>query len=165
MNISEDSTVLSSWKDIARYLGKGVRTVQRWERHLGLPVRRPIGASQKSAVVLYRGDVDAWLATRFSARTLLKDGEQGNQSSRSARSTLKEGIRTARELRTANQKLTEQIIASIRLLTERCDLLTTQGLQEPWRAGDPLPWGLTAVPDLLPSPQSASNRAGSERIA
>ena len=68
MNISEESTVLSSWKDIARYLGKGVRTVQRWERHLGLPVRRPIGASQKSAVVLYREDVDAWLATRFSAR-------------------------------------------------------------------------------------------------
>src|ERR1700739_1358147 len=92
MDISEDSTVLSSWKDIARYLGKGVRTVQRWERHLGLPVRRPIGASQKSAVVLYRGDVDAWLATRFSARTLLKDGGEGNKSSRFSPSTLKEGI-------------------------------------------------------------------------
>jgi predicted DNA-binding transcriptional regulator AlpA len=162
MNISEDSTVLSSWKDIARYLGKGVRTVQRWERHLGLPVRRPIGASQKSAVVLYRGDVDAWLATRFSARTLLKDGEEGTQSSRSARSALKEGIRTARELRIANQKLTEQIIASIRLLNERCDLLSTQGLQEPWRSGEPVAWGLTAVPELLPAPQS---RVGSERIA
>ena len=165
MNISEDSTVLSSWKDIARYLGKGVRTVQRWERHLGLPVRRPIGASQKSAVVLYRGDVDTWLATRFSARTLQKDGEQGNQSSRSARSTLKEGIRKARELRTANQKLTEQIIASIRLLNERCDLLSTQGLQGPWGAGEPVEWGPTPVPDLLPAPQSTSSRVGSERIA
>jgi predicted DNA-binding transcriptional regulator AlpA len=165
MNISEDSTVLSSWKDIARYLGKGVRTVQRWERHLGLPVRRPIGASQKSAVVLYRGDVDAWLATRFSARTLLKDGEEGNQSSRSARSTLKEGIRTARELRIANQQLTEQIIASIRLLSERCDLLSTQGLQDPWRAGEPMAWGLTAVPELLPARQSTSSGVGSERIA
>jgi predicted DNA-binding transcriptional regulator AlpA len=165
MNISDDSTVLASWKDIARYLGKGVRTVQRWERHLGLPVRRPIGASQKSAVVLYRGDVDAWLATRFSARTLLKGGEEGNQCSRSARSTLKEGIRKARELRNANQKLTEQISASIRLLTERCELLSTQGLQEPWRAGDPVAWGLTAVPDLLPAPQAASSRVGSEQIA
>lgn len=161
MNISEDSTVLSSWKDIARYLGKGVRTVQRWERHLGLPVRRPIGASQKSAVVLYRGDVDAWLATRFSARTLLKDGDEGNQCSRSARSTLKEGIRKARELRTANQKLTEQIIASIRLLNERCGLLSTQGLQEPWRAGEPAAWERT----MLPAPESASSRVGSERIA
>jgi predicted DNA-binding transcriptional regulator AlpA len=165
MNISEDSTVLSSWKDIARYLGKGVRTVQRWERHLGLPVRRPIGASQKSAVVLYRGDVDAWLATRFSARPLLRDGAEGNQSSRSARSTLKEGIRTGRELRIANQKLTEQIIASIRLLTERCDLLTTQGLLEPWRAGEPVALGLTGVSDLLSAPQSTSSSVGSERIA
>jgi predicted DNA-binding transcriptional regulator AlpA len=165
MNISEDSTVLSSWKDIARYLGKGVRTVQRWERHLGLPVRRPIGASQKSAVVLYRGDVDAWLATRFSARALQKDGEVGNQCSRSERSTLKEGIRRARELRTVNQKLTEQIIASIRLLNERCDLLCTQGLQEPWRAGEPVTWARTTVPDLLPAPRPAPDGVGSERIA
>ncbi len=165
MNISDDSTVLSSWKDIARYLGKGVRTVQRWERHLGLPVRRPIGASQKSAVVLHRGDVDAWLATRFSARTLLKDGEEGHHSSSSARSNLKEGIRKARELRDANQRLTEQITASIRLLTERCDLLSTQGLREPWRAGEPVAWGLTTVPDLLPAPQSASSRVGSEQIS
>jgi hypothetical protein len=163
MNISEDSTVLSSWKDIARYLGKGVRTVQRWERHLGLPVRRPTGASQKSAVVLYRGDVDTWLATRFSARTLPKEGKEGNRSSRSARSSLKEGIRTARELRTVNQKLTEQIFASIRLLNERCDLLSTQGLQDPWMAAEPAEWRST-VPDLLPEPQSTSIRVGSERI-
>jgi hypothetical protein len=167
MNISEDSTVLSSWKDIARYLGKGVRTVQRWERHLGLPVRRPIGASQKSAVVLNRGDVDAWLATRFSARALEKNDVQRDRSSRSARSTLKDGIRTARELRSANQALTEQITASIRLLTERCDLLTAQGLQEP-RLGDfgrPAEWfapELTAVPELVPSP---SPSRVSERIA
>ena len=44
MNLPEESAVLSSWKDIAKYMGKGVRTVQRWERHLGLPVRRPNGA-------------------------------------------------------------------------------------------------------------------------
>jgi hypothetical protein len=137
INISEDSTVLSCWKDIARYLGKGVRTVQRWERHLGLPVRRPTGASQKSAVVLHRGEVDAWLATRFSARSFPNEGREGNQSSRSARSTLKERIRTARELRMKNQILAQQIAASIRLLSERCDLLSTQALREPWRVGEP----------------------------
>jgi predicted DNA-binding transcriptional regulator AlpA len=170
MDVSEDSTVLSSWKDIAKYLGKGVRTVQRWERHLGLPVRRPIGAAQKSAVMLYRGDVDAWLATRFSARTLEKDGAQSNQSSRSARSTLREGIRTARELRIANLALTEQISASIRLLAERCDLLATQGLQQPALAefGSPADWVTpprTAVPELLPTGLPTSNSVASERIA
>ena len=170
MNVSEDSTVLSSWKDIAKYLGKGVRTVQRWERHLGLPVRRPIGAAQKSAVMLYRGDVDAWLATRFSARTLEKDGAQSNQSSRSARSTLREGIRTARELRSANQALTEQITASIRLLAERCDLLASQGLQQPALAefGSPAEWVTpprAVVPELLPTGLPISTRVASERIA
>src|SRR5258708_7364099 len=160
MNISEDSTVLSSWKDIARYLGKGVRTVQRWERHLGLPVRRPIGASQKSAVLLYRGDVDTWLATRFSARGLEKSEAQADQFSRTACSNLREGIRTARELRTANHMLTEQITASIRLLTERCDLLSTQRLQEAWSAGEPV-----GVPDLLPTQGTASSVVSSERIA
>ena len=31
---------LDSWKEIATYLGRGVRTVQRWEREEGLPVHR-----------------------------------------------------------------------------------------------------------------------------
>jgi hypothetical protein len=166
MLVSEDSTVLSSWKDIAKYLGKGVRTVQRWERQLGLPVRRPNGASQKSAVVLYRGDVDAWVATRFSARSLEKNEAQTTQPSSSARSKLQEGIRTARELRSANQALTEQITHSIRMLTERCELLTLQSMQdfslrEGVRSADSLATGLKAMPDLLPNPTILP----SERIA
>jgi hypothetical protein len=31
---------LDSWKEIAAYLKRGVRTVQRWERTSGLPVHR-----------------------------------------------------------------------------------------------------------------------------
>ena len=31
---------LDSWKEIARYLNRSERTVQRWERESGLPVRR-----------------------------------------------------------------------------------------------------------------------------
>jgi hypothetical protein len=31
---------LDSWKEIASYLGRGVRTVQRWECEEGLPVHR-----------------------------------------------------------------------------------------------------------------------------
>ena len=33
--------VFSGWKDIASYLGKGIRTIQRYEQTLGLPIRRP----------------------------------------------------------------------------------------------------------------------------
>ena len=52
--------VLSSWKEIAGYLGKGVRTVQRWERELGLPVRRPKG--HKSRIILaYPEELKSWM--------------------------------------------------------------------------------------------------------
>ena len=35
-----DEPRLDSWKEIASYLGRGIRTVQRWEREEGLPVHR-----------------------------------------------------------------------------------------------------------------------------
>ncbi len=51
--------ILSSWKEVARYIGKGVRTVQRWERNSGLPVRRPMAGC--SAIIAYTEELDAWL--------------------------------------------------------------------------------------------------------
>ncbi len=128
MSVSEESTVLSSWKDIAKYLGKGVRTVQRWEQHLGLPVRRPIGASQKSAVLLHRADVDAWLSTRFVARTVssIEIPVRADNASEGARAALREKLQAARELREAHQKLTEGLAESIKALSERCESLKAQ---------------------------------------
>jgi hypothetical protein len=55
-----NSEVLNSWKEIAAYLGRGVRTVQRWERELDLPVRRPRG-KDRSAVIALKPDIDKWL--------------------------------------------------------------------------------------------------------
>ena len=54
--------ILNSWKDIAKYLGCGVRTVQRWEK-LGMPVRRP-KKGIRSAVLAISGEIDAWLKRR-----------------------------------------------------------------------------------------------------
>lgn len=54
------SEFLTSWKEIASYLGKGVRTVQRWERDLGLPVRRP--AQSRHIVVAMASDLNQWIA-------------------------------------------------------------------------------------------------------
>jgi hypothetical protein len=51
--------VLGSWKEIANYLGKGVRTVQRWERCSGLPVHRPSGSS-KGVVIAFPAELDRW---------------------------------------------------------------------------------------------------------
>lgn len=56
----ETIRILNSWKEIAAHLGRGVRTVQRWEQELGLPIRRPRGKS-RSAVLALVADLDEWL--------------------------------------------------------------------------------------------------------
>jgi hypothetical protein len=58
--------VLNSWKEIAAYLGRGVRTVQRWEQDLALPVRRPRG-KERSAVMALKKDLDLWLQSAPSS--------------------------------------------------------------------------------------------------
>lgn len=60
--------VLSSWKEIAGYLGKGVRTVQRWERELGLPVRRPKGHNSR-IILAYPDELKSWAMPRTHSET------------------------------------------------------------------------------------------------
>lgn len=50
---------LNGWKEIAAHLGRSVRTVQRWERAYGLPVRR-VAAANAEIVWASRSDLDAW---------------------------------------------------------------------------------------------------------
>ena len=54
--------ILSGWKEIASYLGMGVRTVQRYERELGLPIHRPAGHS-RGAVIGVKAEIDGWINT------------------------------------------------------------------------------------------------------
>jgi hypothetical protein len=59
--VSERMTqLLNWWKEIAAHLGRGVRTAQRWERDLRLPVRRPRG-KDRSAVIAFTYELDHWL--------------------------------------------------------------------------------------------------------
>ena len=55
---------LTSWKEISRYLGKGVRTVQRWEREAGLPVRRQDEPHHRAVLALPE-ELDIWIRTRL----------------------------------------------------------------------------------------------------
>lgn len=52
--------VLSSWKQVANYLGRGVRTVQRWEHTLQLPVQRPV-TRHRRYVFAVPGQLNAWM--------------------------------------------------------------------------------------------------------
>lgn len=81
--------VLNTWKEIALYLDCGVRTVQRWEAQLGLPVRRPDGKN-RSHVLAFRSEIDEWLKSNFSPRrpnnpSHLALGNVGRKISRHAR--------------------------------------------------------------------------------
>jgi predicted DNA-binding transcriptional regulator AlpA len=61
--VDSSRTILNSWKEIAAYVGRGIRTLQRWERDHGFPVHRPSG-KQRSAVFAVTSEVDKWLKTR-----------------------------------------------------------------------------------------------------
>jgi len=56
---------LDSWKEIAAYLDRGIRTVQRWERELGLPVHRLEG-KKRGAILAYPAELDAWVEAHSS---------------------------------------------------------------------------------------------------
>jgi len=55
--------LLDSWKEIAAYLDREVRTVQRWEKKEGLPVHRQIH-EKLGSVFAYRSEIDAWWRER-----------------------------------------------------------------------------------------------------
>jgi hypothetical protein len=50
---------LDSWKEIAAYLKRDIRTVRRWEKALGLPVHRRYSL-KRGLVYAYRHELDAW---------------------------------------------------------------------------------------------------------
>jgi len=52
--------ILHGWKDIANYIGRGVRSVQRYETELKLPIRRPVGKDH-SSVFAFTDELDEWL--------------------------------------------------------------------------------------------------------
>jgi hypothetical protein len=56
---------LDSWKEIAAYLRRSPRTVQRWERQEGLPVHRLVH-DKLGSVYAYRSELDGWWAERRS---------------------------------------------------------------------------------------------------
>jgi len=54
---------LDSWKEIASYLGRSARCVQRWEKNLGLPVHR-IHHIEGYTVYAYVAELEAWRQSR-----------------------------------------------------------------------------------------------------
>lgn len=62
MNELSAADTVHGWKEIAAYLGKSVRAVQRWEADFGLPVHR-IKTPNGQVVYACRREIDAWRAS------------------------------------------------------------------------------------------------------
>ena len=62
--------MLRSWKEIARHMGTSVRTVQRWENELRLPVRR-IEARRGAVVFAFPTELDSWVRVRSDTQARL----------------------------------------------------------------------------------------------
>ena len=61
LRVAEDR--LDSWKEIAVYLNRSVRTLYRWEKDEGLPVHRH-QHKELGSVFVYKSELDAWVSAR-----------------------------------------------------------------------------------------------------
>ena len=64
--LAPDGERLDSWKEIAVYLHREVRTAERWEKHEGLPVHRHRHPNA-SSVYAFKHEIDTWLHSRRRA--------------------------------------------------------------------------------------------------
>jgi hypothetical protein len=101
MHSADSEKILNSWKEIALYLRRGTRTVQRWERDLGLPVHRLHGKSRSPVVALCQ-ELDFWVSSR-------------PQSSPAMGAQTRENIMLSRGLRSKSLELHREI--SLKLLS------------------------------------------------
>jgi len=118
-NIVTKSNVLNSWKEIANYLGRGVRTVQRWERDLGLPVRRP-RARSRSAVVAISDEIDVWLRSAPTSEVVPNHSNPAPNLLK-LRETMEEHANLrdrCNELRAANNEALAKLLVNLKAMHE-----------------------------------------------
>src|SRR5437868_12590997 len=70
---------LDTWKEIATYLRREVRTVQLWEKKEGLPVHRHFH-QQLGSVYAFRSEVDRWRREVSRHRSSLNEPESTTAS-------------------------------------------------------------------------------------
>ncbi len=126
---------LDSWKEIAAYLRRDIRTVQRWEKLEGLPVHRHVH-QQRGSAFAYRPEIDAWWASRGH------DLQQANLSRQPLDRRDAEGDDPDRARVTADEANAESGNASRRTrqpavwITGAAGVLTLLGFSL-WRSGQP----------------------------
>ena len=102
--------VLNSWKEISQYMGRSVRTLQRWER-FGLPIHRPTG-NDKSSVYALPHELQRWLAKGKPAESVK---HEYHDRLRAIREHARDVIASMTRLRRNAETLQSQIKRSMHL--------------------------------------------------
>src|SRR5215469_15397448 len=85
---------LETWGEIAAYLGREIRTVQRWEKTMGLPVRRLVGGPEKSRVFAFKQELDLWWREHEATSNAPDSSEEAATSNSSVITPLPSPIET-----------------------------------------------------------------------
>ena len=134
------SDTLQGWKDIANYLGRSTRAVQRWERELDLPVHR-ISTTNGQTVYALKPEIDSWRRTRDLPKPQPGDDDgNGNGTSLNGNG---HPLEPADEAATIAAPLPRQgprwaTVWAIAALTLAIGLLVGQFLRDPQRG--PITW-------------------------
>ena len=136
MKKTESPLFLSGWKEIGGYLGKGVRTVQRYERQAALPVRRPAGKPSGGAVIATKAELDGWVKASpirqdFRLRNLDQEGASPAQA-------ISRGISEMKRLRKEMFELGNEVKRMLRALQVNIYELQGELNGRAWRDSSPL---------------------------
>ena len=103
--------ILNGWKEISNHIERGVRTAQRWEALLGMPVHRP-ALKDRSAVVAFTDELDGWI-TRNVLATPDTNGEGRNESLARLHNNMNSLARHTSQLEAHTKALQDQLKQSL----------------------------------------------------
>jgi predicted DNA-binding transcriptional regulator AlpA len=140
---AESQQILSGWKEIANHLGRGVRTVQRYERDLGLPVRRP---TRESVVVFaITSEIDAWVEACPMRATIRSMATTPKSSAEATVQTLKKNVQEMQRLGKQMRELKGGLRYSLEMLRTSLRFVETDAHAEPQPSASGLATSLEAL--------------------
>jgi hypothetical protein len=114
--------ILNGWKEISSYIKRSVRTVQRWEARLGLPVYRP-ALKDRSAVVAFSDELDRWISRASpdaGEEDTVLNGYEGNDANLSwVLDNMNTMVLGVAELSSQMRLLQEELRQSLRIYHQR----------------------------------------------